>query len=456
MTKRIQLLVARWLPAHSALGRLGRGTFWVSMGAGVSHILGMTSAILVAKLLGAVEFGQLSMLRSSVDMMTLFAGLALGATANRYVALYRSTDPDKAGRVIGMTTTIAWFTAGSAALLLILFAEKMAKILSAPSLVFEIRLIAAMLFFSAVSGAYSGILSGLESFKTQGTIASRVAMTAFPLVICGVFLAGVGGGVLALSSVSALSLFLSVRAVARLTKQMHIVSKFSWNSEQRRILQEFTAPALLSGLLVIPVFWIGNVILVGSPNGYKEMGLFAAANHWRQALVVIPSILGAVALPILSNLHGVRDYTTYLKILKTNLGVVAAMTLVPALILAAMSPVILGVYGSEFQVGWLAMVWLLVAGVFFALANVLGQMIASIGRVWIGLGLNICWACVFLAGAWAWCPTYGAVGLAGAYGFSYMIHAVLSLAIGLRLLSSVQKAGEELNESFSKVDGVSC
>lgn len=370
-------------------------------------------------------------------MVTLFAGMGLGITANRYVALHRNSNPDAAGQIIGMTTRIAWITAVVASALFFISASQIATYVSAPSLDDEVRLCAVLILLAAVTGAYSGVLTGLESFKDQAIISMLVALIQAPLIIWGVSIAGVVGGLVAMIAAASLSLALSVRSMKRRSSEAAIAINFRWDAEQRRILQEFTLPALMGAVMVIPVFWVGNVFLASVPDGYDQLGLFAASNHWRQAVLIAPNIIASVSLPILSNLLGSGKNDEYALLLRSNLLLVCALTLLPAVALGVLSPYILALYGPKFASGLPVMWLLLVAAVLAALANTLGQSITSAGRMWVGLALNAVWAAVFIVLSWQLCPKHGAAGLAMAYAGSYATHVALSFVVYLRLKRSV-------------------
>lgn len=421
------------LTGNSASARMGRGAFWLSSGNIVGQVIGVISGIIAARILGSENYGTLNLLRSSIDTATLFAGLALGVTANRYVALYRTANPTEAGRIIGMTTMLAWCTSLVAAAFVLVGAEKFSQLLHAPTLVNEIRISGGLVLLSTVASAYGGILTGLESFKKQAFISLTVSLIQAPLIVWGILTAGVMGGLLAMTASSALSIALTIRATKVGMKQFAIISTFSMDTEQRRILKEFTLPALMSAAMVIPVFWAGSVFLSATSDGYHQLGLFAAANQWRQAILLLPNILSSVSLPILTNLLGNRNEKEYASMLRKNVLVVAFVTIMPATILAILSPWIMKVYGSDFHDGWVVMILLLVAAILSALSNVFGQTIASSGRMWIGLTLNSLWATSFILMAWMLCPIHGAVGLASAYAASYAVHALASTIVVRRL-----------------------
>ena len=47
------------------------------------------------------------MIQSTVGMFGVFAGFGLGLTATKHVAEFRQSDPDRAGRIIGLSGLFA-------------------------------------------------------------------------------------------------------------------------------------------------------------------------------------------------------------------------------------------------------------------------------------------------------------------------------------------------------------
>ncbi len=126
----------------------------------------------------------------------MFAGLGMGVTATKYVAEFRVTDPAKAGRVIAVSSAMAWVSGALMALLLLLFAGILAtRTLGAPHLARLIRISSLILLMSAVNGAQTGVLSGFEAFKRIARISFISGLASFPLMVGGVWLLGTEGAV---------------------------------------------------------------------------------------------------------------------------------------------------------------------------------------------------------------------------------------------------------------------
>jgi O-antigen/teichoic acid export membrane protein len=178
-------------------------------------------------------------------------------------------------------------------------------------------------------------------------------------------------------------------------------------------------------------------MIANEPNGYAEMGLFNAANQWRAAIQFLPGMLAMAALPMLSSLREPNDSFRYRKLLRVNLMVSFGAAATTALPIIALSPWIMTAYGRDFASGSSILVVLSVVTVITAALNIVGQAIASQGRMWGGLALNMIWGAVMLAACSLW-RHMGAMGLAWATFTAYSVHSITSAVYMARLLSRSQ------------------
>jgi len=97
--------------------------------------------IVVVRLLKVEEYGELSIIRRTTAMFGIFAGFGLGLTATKYIAEFRNTDPERAGRIWGLINNTAVLTSLTASGLIILLASPISsKVLNAPHLSWLLRL----------------------------------------------------------------------------------------------------------------------------------------------------------------------------------------------------------------------------------------------------------------------------------------------------------------------------
>ncbi len=420
-------LRARWnsyLPAGSLRARYASGAFWMMAGSGAAQGLTAVCGIVLARVLGVTGYGELAIVTSTIAMFNVVAELSLGLTTNKHVAEFRKSDPARAGRIIALGTMLTLFTGAAMAVLVALFAEALAaRALKAPEIAPYLRLGAPLLVFSALNGVQMGTLAGYECFRAISVGRVVVALVAVPLLISGVLLRGVSGVIIAQMILGGMSLLWFRMVLVRESRAAGIVVSYRNAWKEHGVLLSFALPSLLAGLMYMPIVWSANAILVRSPNGLAEMGMFNAAAQWRNLIVWIPAVIGQVALPILTSLLSEGDRVRFIRALKLNIAANLLSGLAAAVPISLCSYWIMSFYGPEFPKCWLALVMLCGAGVLQATINVIGQVIASASRMWWGFLLNMLWAGELLALTW-YLVRFGANGLGAAYLIAYLLHLV--------------------------------
>lgn len=413
--------INRLLTANPLYARFANGVWWSFIGAVLSQGLTLLASVPVARTLGSVGYGELGIIQSTLALFALFTGTSLGLTATRYVAELEETDPERAGKLIGLTSVTAFVISGILAFLLGFGAPYLSRyVLNATHLSPALRIAALVLFLNGLNGAQTGTLAGFQAFRRIALVNIVRGLVTFPAMLIGVWLWGLLGAVAALAVAAGVGVVITQWALVQETKKNGLVSNYRGGFSEWRVLLSFTLPAILSGIVVVPVTWWANVMLVNQNNGYVEMGIFNATSQWRTALTFLPAVLTQPTLPMLSNLHGIGSFKEYRRLLNLNLGVVSLSTLVPALGISIAAPWIMKAYGFESPTSAVVLILLSLSAVLSASSGVIGSMISSIGKMWHALGLNAIWAAAFI-GLFV-SREQDALGLAMAYLVSYIIH----------------------------------
>ena len=153
-------LVLRPRPDGSrSFGRLARGVAWNTLGSAVAQGGSFVSSIVVARVLGKEAFGQFAMIQSTVVALSVLAGLGLGITATKFVSEYRTSQPEKLGSILGLSSMVAWLGA-------ICFAIGMALVgpTISGSLAAATRISTIYILFIAANAYQLGALAGFEAF----------------------------------------------------------------------------------------------------------------------------------------------------------------------------------------------------------------------------------------------------------------------------------------------------
>lgn len=393
----------------------------------------LVAFIIIARIIGKEEYGKIGVLRSTITMFMVFSSLGMGLTSARYVAFYRNNNKEKAYQIHVASNLVAIIFGLVISFIVFIFNTTITNLsFGSDELAFSLKLCIIALFFSTVSSAQSGTLTGFEDFKRLGINNLIYGIVQFFLIILGAYFWGTNGVIV----------FLGISAcVFVILNQISIKKHFGLSFKNIRIFTpdiksifiKFSLPAMLSTFVALPVLWYGKAILVRI-GGYGEMAVFDVSEQWYLMVLFIPNSIGAIILPMLSNALSEESDSQYHKLLKLNLLVNCGVVLILALIIMLLAPFILKLYGSNFT-SYLPLRILLLAAVLQTINSVLGQVIASKAKMWLGFAVNLLWGVGFLILAYIFVGYLhlGALGLSYAFLISYLLHSIVQAFITYKI-----------------------
>ncbi|KNZ70046.1 colanic acid exporter [Thermincola ferriacetica] len=409
--------------------RFVHGTLWSLIGTVTSRVLSAVAGILTARILGKSGFGELGIINSTVGMFSTFAGLGLGLTCTKFIAELRLTNPTRVGRIMGLTMLMSLFSGSLMALILFVGAPWLsASILNAPNLAPELRIASLLLISGTISGVQTSSLAGFEAFKYTARIGIIQGLISFPLMISGVYFLGLRGAVLALILNSITVLILNKIALNKFTHQFDIQPIYKGVLSESSVLWKFSIPAMLSSFTVIPVMWLVNTLLVNTEHGYAQLGLFNAANQWRNLLEFLPGVIGAVLLPMIS----AKPNNKNLKLETANFLASWVLVTVMALPLIAFPEAIGFLYGKDYNSVqyYQSLALLLFVSCIVSYVDGISRKLVAKNLMWLGFSYNFFWA-LLIIGAVTVLKRAGAPGIAASYVIAYVIATVLFVPLYL-------------------------
>jgi O-antigen/teichoic acid export membrane protein len=360
-------------------------------------------------------------------MYQVFAGFGLGLTATKYVSEFRANDPGRAGRIIGLSHTVATVSGGVMSALLFFSAGWLARhTLAAPELAPLLRIAAPMLLLSSINGSQIGAISGFEAFKDIARVNLIAGLLTFPLTILGTLLWGLTGATLSLLASLLITCVLSQARLRVQARRNFVPIQYS-GPHDWAVLWRFTVPAVLGGAMVPPINWVCVALLVNSPGGYGAMGLFNAANQWRNLLMFIPGTMMQAALPMMSAAHSNGEITPdFQRTLRLTQSIMVAVAFPASTILMFGSGLILLFYGPGFQGGETVLIGVVATALVQCIGASTGTALEARGKMWIGLLLNGVWALSYLIFVYLTVNRWGANSLAFGSAVSYGLMAIWS------------------------------
>jgi O-antigen/teichoic acid export membrane protein len=410
--------------------RVARGALWSLIGGVGSRVLAVGGSVLVARLLGKVGYGEMGMVQSTVGMLGVFAGFGLGTTATKCIAEYRRTDPGRAGRIAALTLAVSLLTTGILAGLCAVCSGWLAqRALGRAALAPLVAAGALQLVVTTLAGVVSSALAGFEEFRRNARMQLWLGILGPFITVPMVWRYGVDGAVAAVTINAALGLAWGAVVLGSAAAGHAVPLRYDrecWR--EAGVLVAVALPSLLSSVLLIPVMWVTNLMLVRGPGGYGELGIFNAANQWRMVIVLLPGMLASAVLPVLAETHGSHDHAGFRSAFVLNLRA----TLVIAFPLTVLTVVLAGPVAALFGRQYAGMEFVLPAlmvAAFLSIVNAtIGAALVGAGRLWTGTLMNLAWAVALVGAAAYLVPRRGAFGLGVAYLAAYLLHTLWQMA----------------------------
>lgn len=410
--------------------RLARGVFWSLIGAVIARGLGVTSSILVARIIGITGFGEFTVIQSTVGLFGTFAGLGLGITATKYVAEMREKDCIRCGRVIGLILLVALVGGLVSGVALIVFAPWLAThTLAAPKLAPLLQFGSALVLFNTLQGVYSGVLGGFENFKRVAQVNWMGALLGTPLLVICTYAGGLPGAVWGSVLQIGLVCVIGHLAVRQEAAKAGVKLSYRLHASDCRILWHFSLPAFLSSTLAGPANWICNTFLANQHQGYAEVALMNAAGQWKNFLTFLPLMMTSVLVPIFANLYHTGQAAEMRKMLRRNLAINLGVCLLLSAPLAVFASTVMSWYGKGFDRG-VPVLWLtLCTTVLSAVSNLISRAMQATGQAWLECVGSGIWAVSLISGCFLLVPSYKAIGLATAHIAAVLLVTILQCVI---------------------------
>jgi O-antigen/teichoic acid export membrane protein len=159
--------------------------------------------------------------------------------------------------------------------------------------------------------------------------------------------------------------------------------------------------------------------------------------QWFNVVTLLPAIGARVLLPLLTEsfVSGRHDQSALVIKLAVASNLLIVIPIVAGLV--ALSPRILAAYGPDFSTGGATLtVTALVAALVVTVMPV-GQTLAAEGKMWLGAGMNIGWAAIYIGCAVLFIHK-GSLGIAFGLGIAYLCHSVWAGIFAMKHMRRVE------------------
>ena len=405
--------------------RMFHGAFWSFSGTAMGKLCLLVAGVLCAHLLKQEVFGQLGMIRSTLNIFIVFGASGIGVTATKLISTYRTNDIPRLLRMTRLTFRLAWVMALVLMVFCFVLARPIARhILHAEHLTFELQIASLLLLFSILYGVQNGVLTGLEQFKIMARNTFVGSLLEAVLMVAGAYFWGLTGAIVGLG-IGLGALFWVNQLSIKKHYAQYVVGEMqpTHTPNDWSMLLNDCIPATLSALMVTPTFWGIRTILL-QHDGYNSLALFEAADQWKVMMLFIPTAISQIVLPILTSIRQQRQQFRH--VLLANIALIVGISSMITLMVLLLGGPIMQLYGKGFSdkmpVGYLAL-----CNIFSAYSNIIEMSIYSKNKMWQAFVINLFWAIVLLVSAY-WLVERGlnATGIALAVLIAYGLKSILA------------------------------
>jgi len=375
--------------------------------------------VILSRHFGRSWFGQYSVVQLTLATIASISLVSMSSVTNKFVAEYRTKDPDLASRAYAFCSRISNIMGLAGLLLTALLSNVIATVfLKDSSLGIPLLLGAVFVFAQNRSLFLSAVLGGLEEYRRYA-IAAVIAGAAYLIAVYGgAWLGSLNGAVIGLS-VAAIAFWICLWIQSQRAFHEHkLFSLAKFEKFEKEMLTQFALPAIAAGYLLLP----GNWWLTGflyQQAGAQEVAVYSVATQVRLLLLFLPIVITSVGISVLNHTKGSRDYISAHRL---TTGTIFAFTVAGLAITAAIGPFVLSVFGRGYQNGYPVLVVLAASTVAEGVASGLRARLNAQKLMWHWLfAVILPWQGSALVASLILIPRYGALGAA----YSYLVGSVM-------------------------------
>lgn len=394
---------------------------WNIAGTIGSKFFVMIAAVLIARILGADKNGEFSMINNTIGMFSTIAALGLGTTATKFIAEFKGNEKKRCGKIMALTSLLALASSLFIVFFLVFYSDWIAKVaLNNEGLSLGVRISSLMLFFNTLNTIQFSTLSGLEDFKTLARVSIFQGLISLPIFVLLTIFNGVNGLIFGYGLVGFISWLLMRFRIKNLCKSIDVRPNYRECLQEYRILVKFAIPSLLMNILVIPVTWLGNTMVINDVGGYYELGVFNAANQWKMAITLLPTAIGNVILPyLISNSNDER---------MEDINIMLSWVIVTAISSAVIvtSCIITLLYGNNYPFVELnaSIILICLTCMLLSFKEGISRNLIRFNYMWFGFFSNFTWGISYLVLIFL-LKQYGAIGISLSTFGSYFITTLI-------------------------------
>jgi len=369
--------------------------------------------LLLAKVLGAADYGRLTLAQGMVNAVQIFVVLGAGTIIARYIPALLKISFRRAVEVINLCFLVIFMTGVLFAISGILTAGEIAvSILDLPASSAIPYWVLLWTLLTALNGLFLTIMLSFENGRAAGIVSLASAVLMLIIIPISTDKYGFYGAVVGLTLTAAIRMTLFLSFYIQLLRSHGVALRVSPLRSDIPLLLSFGLPVFLSSAIWAPTMWLCQIVLKEfSPGGLASVGLFGFCNNILGLIILISSITNRASFPILSSLAAKGDGGEARKFATSILLVQVAAAVAVSVPVIIFAPHIMEMMGGQFAGGELVLIVMVISGLILAGQQPLVNLLLVHDKAFTNLvGMSI-WSVVLLGCSLVFVPI-GALGVA--------------------------------------------
>jgi O-antigen/teichoic acid export membrane protein len=386
-----------------------------------------TMGILIARFMGAEQYGLYSLADTTLSLVVAMALLGLSAGIVRYVSVFAHLrDEESLWGTLQVGMGIPLVVGTISGVFMYIFADPLARhVFHEPRLVPLLRIVAFMILFGVLSSTAASAIQGFKRLRYR-VIAQDIVSTLVKMFLV-VILALIGLNAVRATAAYAISIVTAALLLLYfLNKLFRLNRPLKAARLNARQMLAFSMPVYLSGLIAL----FGNnlqVILLGMLGTVVSVGVFTAASRISLAGQMFHNSIVEIAMPIVSELYSDKKMKQLGHFYQTVTKWTFTFNLPLLLISVLFSKPLLSIFGEDFTTGSVALIILSLGNLANAGTGICGVIVTMTGYTWLNTLNSILALVTTLSLNVLLIPVWGYVGAAIATALGITVVNVVRL-----------------------------
>ena len=418
------------IPDVSWTSRLIPDTFWSGIGNIINRGAMLLAVLLCARILDKTEFGIVAQIIAFLITTRVFLGVPISLTATRSVSAYKSSNIEKAARIIALTriTTLV-FGVTVAAGVYFLAPSISSDLLKSPILVPFLQASVLLVPLGLIYSLQIGEFAGFQAFRLQAIMNLIGGIIVIPLVAGGAYFRGPMGAIVGLNFFYLLPIIGNQILLHRERRAYHFPHISRKIHREWRTLYHLALPALLIGSIIsLGTLW--GECMITRRFGLDALGDYIAAIQLRN----IPMYLGAIVDPVLIPLLIQNMNQNNERLRRVNVVISWAIGTIPATLFLCYPQLLGWIAGPNYATAECRsiVVFVVLASCFQIFRQGIAREVVACNRMWLSTMSAMLWISLFAVSLF-WLLDYGPLGLSMALAISYGLNTIIITPIYQKL-----------------------